>query len=284
MWDGTAEVDVTTTLWDGAEEDECTVRGMPFGYGSVAAMLATSQFKIAHRGGSKDWQEMTLPAYTESVARGVGALEVSLARTSDGVWIGHHDETLLRVAGVNAVPASRSWAQIQALMVDSPESPADEPRPFATWQQITQAYHRSHVLFVDPKYNQQTHRAEFLDMLEALPYAPKDRVVVKYSGDNTSLANAARARGFKTWGYYYHSAIGAGGSNQGMLAATQASWDILGVDYTAPQATYDLLLAYGKPLIAHIVPDAAAAASAFAKGADGLMVSGVRSVVAQNGI
>src|SRR5690606_29595072 len=60
---------------------------------------------------------------------------------------------------------------------------------------------------------------------------------------------------------------------------THGPWDVLGMDYTADQTAWDLAKATGKKVIGHIVPDASAAAVALGKGADGLMVAGVRDVI-----
>src|SRR4051794_28007721 len=65
----------------------------------VPDLLRTRPFYVAHRGGSDDWPECSLLAYRESVARGVDALEMPLARSQDGVWFGLHDETLDRTSG-----------------------------------------------------------------------------------------------------------------------------------------------------------------------------------------
>lgn len=62
-------------------------------------MLSQPMFYVAHRGGSREWPEMSLHAYTQAGFWGVGALEVSLARTSDGVWFGLHDADINRTSG-----------------------------------------------------------------------------------------------------------------------------------------------------------------------------------------
>jgi glycerophosphoryl diester phosphodiesterase len=55
------------------------------------SLLDTRPFYVAHRGGSADWPEQSMLAYRSAVACGVDALEVSLARSADGVWFGLHD-------------------------------------------------------------------------------------------------------------------------------------------------------------------------------------------------
>ena len=66
---------------------------LDFGYPSVQDMLTQPEFYSAHRGGSADDPEMTMQAYRNSAKRGYGALEISLARSSDGIWFGLHDDT-----------------------------------------------------------------------------------------------------------------------------------------------------------------------------------------------
>ena len=73
------------------------MRVMPSGYPSIDAMVSQRGFLVAHRGGSASWPEMSMRAYTNSVAHGAGALEVSTHRTSDGVWVLAHDQNLKRV-------------------------------------------------------------------------------------------------------------------------------------------------------------------------------------------
>jgi hypothetical protein len=241
-----------------------TIGVLPGGYGTVPAMLATTRpFYLAHRGGSADWPEMTLRAYTNSAAWGAGALEVSLARTLDGVWFGLHDQTLLRTSGVDVDPITMTWAQVASLEVFGAE-------PYMPWEQLADAYAPTHVLVVDPKYRQSTHRGEFLDMLDQA--GGPARCVVKYAGGNTALADAAAERGYQRWGYYYPDELG-------LLAATQSAWSILGMTHAAPPEAWDTALAYGKPVIGHTIENPTHAADALAKGAAGLMVAGVTTVV-----
>jgi hypothetical protein len=84
--------------------------------------------------------------------------------------------------------------------------------------------------------------------------------------------NAATARGYKSWGYFYQT-------DAANFATYQGRWDILGMDYNADNATWNTILSYGKPVIGHIVPNSTAATTALGYGASGLMVSGVEQVV-----
>src|SRR5690606_20228160 len=123
---------------------------MDEGYASIDEMLGTDPFYVAHRGGSVDWDEMTLRAYTNSVAWGAKALEVSVARTSDGVYFGLHDEYLDRTSlgnpsGTTLNPKTLTWAQVQSYDVFGRE-------PYMRLEELTELYGDSHILFIDPKY------------------------------------------------------------------------------------------------------------------------------------
>jgi len=258
---------------DGTLMTPGAIRAVTPGFPSVAAMLATPAFKIAHRGGSVDFPEMSLYAYGQSALRGYKALELSLGRTSDGVLFGLHDSTLDRTSGTTgAVASTLTWAQVQTHQIVAAGQP---PQPYMRLDELLDLYGSSHVIFVDHKYLTTPQREELLDVLAAVPGAT-DRIVVKYYGveggaGNTGWAAQARARGFKTWGYFYEADLAN-------LDAYQDRWDILGMDYAASQAAWDAVRAYGKPVIGHICPGPAAVATAISKGANGCMVSAVAEV------
>lgn len=259
----------TDTLTTPAE-----VRPVPTGYPSVAAMLATTPFYVAHRGSSGNWPEMSLYAYTQSVFWGMGALEVSLARTSDGVWFGLHDDTLDRTSGTTGFVASEhTWAEVQAYSITAAGTtrPGEPARPYMRWEELMAAYYETHVIFVDPK-GASAFSNELLNMMDAMPGTPTDRFVAKYYGVSSIWANAANARNYTTWGYFYQA-------DSANFATFQGKWDILGMDYNADGATWTAILSYGKPVIGHTIPNATAATTALGFGASGLMISGVEQTV-----
>lgn len=270
VWDGDEEAAAAASVWNGAAETAATVRGMPTGFRDVDAMLAATPFYIAHRGGSVDWPEMSLRGMTESVARGAGALEVSLARTSDGVWFGLHDETFDRTAGQTGTlkPEQLTWSQVQNY--------SNRGDRYYRLEELVEPWASSHVFFIDPKYNHQR-TAELFPKLNAM--LRPEQVVIKYFGDNWRLANAARAAGYKSWGYFYTANF-----DSGMYAANKDYWDFLGLPYDAPVSYWNTLALEGKPMIAHIAPNLAAANMGLARGAAGVMVSGIRNVLGIDGL
>jgi hypothetical protein len=256
------------------------------GYASVTQMLAQPLFYCAHRGGSVDFPEMSMYAYGQSALWGYPALEISLSRTSDGVWFGLHDGSLDRTSlntgggsGTTLVAANMTWAQVQAYSIlgaMAGNNPGQPDRPYMRWEELIAMYYSSHVIFVDPKVAI-AHTSELLTMMDALP-GSTTRFVAKYYGvagntaNTTGWAHDAAVHGYKSWGYFYQADVPN-------LATYQGRWDILGMDYTADQASWNSILAYGKPVIGHICPNLAAANTAITKGATGLMVSGVKSIL-----
>jgi glycerophosphoryl diester phosphodiesterase len=246
----------------------------------VPALLDGSRFDIAHRGGSRNWPEMSLYAYRNAVETGVDALEISLARSKDGVWFGLHDETLDRTSGVRGmVAAEHTWAEISALRIRPPDGgPGGQtPQPYLRFEQLAAAYAGTHTIFVDPKLVAKTYHPELLGLMAAAVERPQDSFVAKYYCTGRSWPDLARRHGYRTWGYYYGQQIADGTTP---LADTHQRWDLLGLDYDASAEAWRAVLALGKPVIAHVIPDRAGADRAVAAGARGLMVSGVLEVVA----
>ena len=256
----------------------------PRGFSSVAQMLATPGATWAHRGGSANWPEMSQYAYDQAVLAGYGALEFSAHRTSDGVWIGSHDPDLNRTselaAGTLPNISAMTWAQVQTYM--NTRNSAGTPRPYHRLEDFLDKYTPTHVCIVDPK-NDVGRIAEFLAICDA--HGGNTKIVVKFfgvGGGSTALADAAAAKGYQTWGYFYEADY-----LDGDMARDQSHWSILGMNYDASQAAWDAALSYGKPVVGHIAGSQANYDTAIAKGArmvQSANVAGIRAVGATNGV
>lgn len=231
------------------------------GFNDITEMLATPGFTWAHRG-LTTFAEESMFAYTESVFIGHGGLEVSFGRTSDGVWVGTHDNTLNRVVATTGLPAisAMTWADVQALTINIG---VGAPQPFMRWEQIRDAYGRSHVLILDPKnYNWGTYQTEFLNMCDELG---PNRVIVKQYASDVSLATAAAGRGYTTWGHTFDDFMADPNLNTYL-----AAWSLLGIDYSSSQEDWNVLLATGKPVVGHVADNQAAYNTCITKGASGV--------------
>jgi glycerophosphoryl diester phosphodiesterase len=243
---------------------ECGEHAAGSGSTPLEAWLAATPLCIAHRGGDADWVEGTADAYRNAAAWSTHlALEVPVWRTADGVWVISEDATTTRVFGADDDIRTSTWATLSALRSKVGGFPIAR-----LVDDVLQPYGRSRILFVDNKADQDV--AGLFDLLDR--YAGPSRYLIKsyYRSRNTPIE--ARRRGYRTWGYYYDRDVS-------QLAATQARFDLLGLNYTASAATFAALRATGKPVIAHVIDTAAAAGTALEKGAAGLMVSAVEQVV-----
>lgn len=255
-----------------------SIRGLVATYPSVDQVLETPGLTIAHRGGSVDWPEMSQFAYEQSAAAGYGVLEFSAQRSSDGWWFGMHDNNFDRTSGVSGSlpPSFYTRAQIEADFKNVLNSGAT-PQPYYGLVDFLNRYSTDHIVLVDPK-NQLGNTTEFLNILDA--HGGPDRIIVKYFGvgsGSTALADAATARGYQTWGYFYEADVA-----DGDLASAQSHWSILGMNWDASPAAWTAAKSYGKPVIGHIVATPEQATIALGKGADILQVSGVSSVPAKS--
>jgi putative glycerophosphodiester phosphodiesterase len=240
------------------------MRAMPSGYPSIDAMVAQKGFLVAHRGGSASWPEMSMRAYTNSVAHGAGALEVSAGRTSDGVWVLAHDQNLQRVdpSAPTTPIAQMTWAEVQRYRTAGEK--------ILRIEEYLEAYGRSHITVLDPKYS----AAQWADLARLLPADAKSRVIWKSAGDATWLAAQWKAAGWRCWGYAY-----AQHASDGSLSKWAPSWDYLGFPWDAPALAWKVATSFGKPVWAHICPTKAAYDQGLQNGAVGCMVSGVADVL-----
>jgi hypothetical protein len=245
------------------------------GFANTVEVLNTYGTTWAHRGGSDSYPEMSLYGYTQSVMRGYGVLEVSLARTSDGVWFGLHDQTTDRTSGGTfGTAASQTWAQVEAQNIRV--GAQGSPQPYMRWDKFVATYGSTHVVVVDPKYTLGTYRTEFLNMIAN--DIGVDRAIIKFSGVGSgaaALASAAQTMGFQTWGFFYAGDASAALGGNGSLQTWGSYWTTIGMEYGASQAIWNEALALGKPVIGHIAPNQAAYNAAMSKGAIGVQVSGV---------
>lgn len=70
---------------------------------------------IAHRGGSLEAEENTLPAFERAVGLGYTHVELDVHLTRDGVVVVHHDDTAGRLFGDPRAIADMDWPEISTL-------------------------------------------------------------------------------------------------------------------------------------------------------------------------
>ena len=85
---------------------------------TIADLVADDPFYVAHRGGGDNWPEMTAYAYSQAARLPyVGAIEISVCLSADGVLVCSHDPTTLRVTGTDLRIADQPWSVLSRLKV-----------------------------------------------------------------------------------------------------------------------------------------------------------------------
>jgi hypothetical protein len=218
---------------------------------------------------------MSAFAYRRSMAHGYRALEMSVARSSDGVWFGSHDATLDRVAGTSGfVAAEHPWAEIEGLRISAAgtRNPGQPSRPFFRLADFLAEFGHA-VVFLDPKAAASHFYPELLDLVGGAVPDRAEHVVAKSPGANTAWARLASAAGLRTWGFYYGADI-----DSGLLQSTAAHWDLLGLDVTAAPAMWATVVAMQKPVIAHVLHTVEDNRQALMLGAAGEIVADVLAI------
>lgn len=214
---------------------------------------------VAHRGLSASAVEHTAAAYQLCDALGIIAREVSVQRSSDGVWLASHDRTTGRVfgAGQDIDIPTNTYAAIQAATAAGTTVGG---HPIARLVDLISASPVDKVWWVDNKRNLDI--TDFLDTLDAFPNA-QGRFMIK-AVYNSTVPAAARARGYRSWGYWYEADLTQFDTYKG-------NFHVHGLDYLASPAAWAQVLADGKPVLSHVTLTKAAFDAGTALGANGSM-------------
>ncbi|MGO4957037.1 glycerophosphodiester phosphodiesterase [Luteococcus sp. Sow4_B9] len=153
---------------------------------------------IAHRGGGRNWPEMTLFAY-QNAARlpRLTAMEVSVHRTRDGVLVCHHDVDTSRVGDRRLVIAQSTWDELRQVRItpretDDPDQPT---QPITRFEELLEAWPEQMTMWAEPK------ALDAVDPLfQTLSRLPDLRVVWKRP-INAPGFEEAKMQGWGTFGY-----------------------------------------------------------------------------------
>lgn len=232
----------------------------------VERWILSTPMYVAHRNAELDWPEETLYGYQQAAQWSrTQALEISVQRSSDGVWVASHDQTTGRVfSGTSLDIPSNTWATL------STKTTIIGSKPIARLVDILSAY-PTRILWVDNKNT--TNITEFLNLLDA--NGGPSRIIVKGYAGSTAYSDAARTRGYKTWGFFYDT-------DTPNISTWAPHWDLLGEDYSSTSASWSAIMAQGKPVLAHTVDTAAHRDLATSYGATGFMASSDIQVVPQS--
>lgn len=208
---------------------------------TVKDLLATKSFYIAHRGSGDNWPEHTMKAYSESVALGLKAIEVSVWASSDGVLLCHHDANTLRTTGQDLAIAATPYEALAQLQVDARAwlGPATPLEPIPRLRDVLDAFAQSHVIFLEDKGG--SNADAIITMLQDYPDS-RGHIVWKQPGMSPGHLYA-RQRGYTTWGYFASRELER-------IPEFEDRLDLLGVPALAPEAALRQAVDTGKAVIA----------------------------------
>lgn len=232
----------------------------------VAEFLAATPFYVAHRLGGTEYPEFTRRGLDASLAAGFKALELSVRRCATGEFVLIHDWVTTRtVPGTDYQIWNTPWSTLAGLQQAS--------GGFLRLTDVMDSVPSDVVLAIDHKVtsdkptsstgDMESEAALFAFLEERLGAQAQKRVIIKHFVQG-SVAARAKAKGYRTMCMMYPNEV---------AGAPLTDWDILGMEWNAPDDVWATLRATGKPLIAHIITTTAQATRARGRGATGLMSS-----------
>ena len=232
----------------------------------VAEFLAATPFYVAHRLGGTEYPEFTRRGLDASLAAGFKALELSVRRCATGEYVLIHDWVTTRtVPGADYQIWNTPWSTLAGLQQAS--------GGFMRLTDVLDAVPQDVVLAIDHKVTSdkptssqgdlESEAALFALLEERFGAQAQKRVIVKHFIQG-GVAARAKAKGYRTMCMMYPNEV---------AGADLTTWDVLGMEWNAPDDVWAQLRATGKPLIAHIITSSSQATRARERGATGLMSS-----------
>lgn len=233
----------------------------------VAEFLGRRPFYISHRLGGAEYPEFTERGLRASLDAGFKALELSVRRCASGEFVLIHDWVTSRtVPGTDYQIWNTPWSTLKSLSQAS--------GPFMTLEGVLGSVPGDVVLAIDHKVTSdkptasqgdlESEEALFELLEERLGKAAAAKRVLWKHFYKAGSVDRAKARGYRTMCMLYPNEL---------ASADLSAWDVLGMEWNAPEAAWATLRATGKPLIAHVVTNAGQVAAAAGLGANGFMAS-----------
>lgn len=243
----------------------------------ISEFIARQPFVVAHRCGGGHWPEFSVPGVRGSVDLGVRALEVSVHTAATGEWVCSHDRSTVRVTGIDLDIPTTPWAELRRLRTrpDHTSDPGQDPTPLLLLTELLESCPPDQILFLDHKETSggrgETDPAvigrerRLLDFLDGVP-GLAERVVWKVFAPAQESRRRAAERGYPSWGIHYSATL-----DQRIQDAER--FDLLGLEWDAPEAAWREITRLGRPVIGHIVATRQQGEVALGHGAAGLMAS-----------
>jgi glycerophosphoryl diester phosphodiesterase len=233
---------------------------------TIDGLLQETPFYIAHRGSGDNWTEHTEQAYSQSVAAGVKAIEVSVNSTADGVLVCHHDTNLRRLTGHDLDIAAVPYSALEPLRNDARRwlGPAAPLQPIALLEDVLDAFAGTHVIFIEDK--QTTNARALLRVMDRYPNS-REHFVWKQDAIDEKPA-AVVEHGYRSWAYFDENSID-------QVEELAPDFDYLGITHLASDDTVRRIVALGKPVICWAVHTRAMRDRMLGLGVTGMMCSNI---------
>lgn len=253
---------------------------------TVARWLSEKPSYMIHRGGSVDWAEHTMRAYTNAVWLGARNIEVSVWFSTDDVAYACHDADLASMTNGTDTRRIDALSSAELDQVVITKAGAGSGEKLVRLSTIIAKFGDYCVITIEDK--SYSHMVQLIALLQSM--YPKDavtRFIIKaFGAGGTGHMTLPNSLGFASWGYFYTAA--------GQIAPEQVPekarlYTTIGIPWDTPQSvvagqtntgTYDGAKSLGIPLIIHIVPSAAAAQTARDRAGDQLVGMQISSPLA----
>lgn len=215
---------------------------------TVDDWLASAPVLIAHRGSGAEFPEHTATAYQASVSAGVKAIEVSAHLSADGIPVCFHDTTLDRTTDATGDTDAKTYSELRETVSITPQTQLGDGwsnQGISTLREVLDQFLGRVIIFLEAKSNDATPVVQ--DMLQTF-YPDAHRSVVWKGYYTNNSFPAMRARGFKTWGYFF----GTEGITDAQLDVVDVDVDIWGPEHNETDARLGQIINRGKPVIVHV--------------------------------
>lgn len=204
---------------------------------TLADLMSTNPFYVAHRGSGGEFPEHTLAAYASAVASGVKAIEVSVQCTADGVPVCMHDTTLDRTTNSTGLVADWTYSALREKVLVTQQSllgPGWSSQRIPTLREVLDLFLGKVYIFLEAKGNNAVTPVE--QMLTN--YYPDANKCVSWKAYYQATTFAwAKTNGFHTWGYVDATTTAA------QMDAVDSLIDMWGVPHTMTDANISLVIA-----------------------------------------
>ncbi len=116
---GVTSADMPTNASGNGDTDEVAIPRHRHPY--LEPHLDGGFIAFAHRGGTSEWPENTLPAFRRAVELGYRYLETDVQSTSDGLLAAFHDDDLRRTCARPGRISEMPWSAVREVLVDGRE-------------------------------------------------------------------------------------------------------------------------------------------------------------------